>query len=95
MLYLKLLNEVLGFPGDSTVKNPLANAGDADSIPGSGKAPREGDGNLLQYPCLGNSMDSGACQATVDGVLKIVEHELVTKQQMNYQISLRSPERKT
>ena len=38
-------------------------------------------------------MDSGACQPSVNGVLKIVGHELVTKQQqMNYEISLRSPE---
>ena len=42
----------LGFPGDSVVKNPLANAGDAGSIPGSGKFPREGNGNPLQYSCL-------------------------------------------
>ena len=38
----------LGFPGDSVVKNPLANAGDAGSIPGSGKSPGEGNGNPLQ-----------------------------------------------
>ena len=49
MLYLKLLNEILGFPGGATVKNPLANAGDVGSIPGSGKAPREGDSSFLQY----------------------------------------------
>ena len=36
------------------VKNPPANAGDArdmGSIPGSGRFPREGNGNLLQYSC--------------------------------------------
>ena len=58
----------LGFPGDSVVKNPLANAGDAGSIPGSGKFPREGNGNPLQYSCLENSMDRGAWLATVHGV---------------------------
>ena len=39
------------------VKNPPANAGDVRDeslIPGSGRAPREGHGNLLQYSCLGN-----------------------------------------
>ena len=34
------------------VKNPPANAGDAVSIPRSGRSPGEGEGNLLQYSCL-------------------------------------------
>ena len=50
------------------VKNPLANAGDVGSIPGLGKSPGEGNGNLLQYSCLENPMDRGAWQATVHGV---------------------------
>ena len=49
-----------GFPGGSVVKNPLANAGDAGSIPGSGRLPGEGVGNPLQYSCLGNPMGRGA-----------------------------------
>ena len=53
------------------VKNPPANAGDAlGSIPGSGRSPREGNGNPLQYFCLENPMDRGAWQATVHGVTK-------------------------
>ena len=32
----------LGFPGNSVVKNSLANAGDASSIPGLGRSPGEG-----------------------------------------------------
>ena len=52
------------------VKNPPANAGDTGLIPGSGRDPGEGSGNPLQYSCLGNSMDRGAGQATVHGVLK-------------------------
>ena len=32
-----------GFPGDSVVKNPSPNAGDAGSIPGSGRSPGEGN----------------------------------------------------
>ena len=49
------------------VKNLPANAGDAGdahSIPGSGRSPGEGNGNPLQYSCLGNPVDRGARQAT-------------------------------
>ena len=49
------------------VKNPLANAGDARDaglIPGLGRSPGEGNGNLLQYSCLETSMDRGARKAT-------------------------------
>ena len=60
----------MGFLGGSTVKNLPANAGDAGSIPGSGKSPGEGNDNPLQYSCLGNSMDRGAWWATVHGVAK-------------------------
>ena len=55
------------------VKNLPANAGDArdaGSIPGSGRFPGEGNDNPLQFSCLENSMDRGACQATVHGVAK-------------------------
>ena len=50
------------FPGDSLVKNTPANAGDSGDmglILGSGKFPREGTGNEIQYSCLGNPMDRG------------------------------------
>ena len=50
------------------VKNLPANAGDEGSIPGSGRSPGEGNGNPLQYSCLGNPMDRGAWWATVRGV---------------------------
>ena len=46
----------LGFSGVSVVKNPPANAGDADLIPGSGRSPGEGNGNPLQYSYLENPM---------------------------------------
>ena len=72
---------VKGFPGGSAVENPPANAGDAGSIPGSGKFPGEGNGNPLQYPCLENPMDGGARQATVHGVAKRVRQNLATEQQ--------------
>ena len=58
------------FPGDSEVKNLPANAGDTGSDPGSGRSPGEGNGNLIQYSCLGNPMDRGAWQATVHGATK-------------------------
>ena len=59
---------VLGFPGGSVVKSLPANAGDSGSIRGSGRSPGEGNGNPLQYSCLGNPMDWGAWWATVPGV---------------------------
>jgi len=39
-------------------------------MPGSGRSPGEGDGNLLQYSCLGNSLDRGAWRATDHGMAK-------------------------
>ena len=60
----------MGFPGDAVVKNLPANAGDAGSIPGSGRAPGGVYGNLLQYSCLKNPMDGGASQTTVHVVEK-------------------------
>ena len=53
------------FPGGSVVKNPPANAGHVGSIPGSRRWPRVGNGNPLQYSCLGNPMDRGTWRATV------------------------------
>ena len=60
-----------GFLGGSVVKNPPANAGDVGSIPGSGRSPGGGNGNPLQYSCLGNPTDRGAWRAIVRGVVKI------------------------
>ena len=50
------------------VKNLPANAGDMGLIPGLGRSPGEGNGNPLQYFCLGNSMDRGAWKALIHGV---------------------------
>ena len=55
------------------VKNLPPKAGDSrdtGSIPGSGRSPGEGNGNPLQYSCLGNSMDRGAWRVTVHLVAK-------------------------
>ena len=60
----------MGFPGGSDGKESACNAGDMGLIPGSGIFPGEGNGNLLQYSCLKNSMDRGAWWATVHGVAK-------------------------
>ena len=49
-----------GFPGGSEGKATACNAGDLGSIPGSGRSPREGNGNPLQYSCLGNPTEKPA-----------------------------------
>ena len=43
------------------VKNPSSNARDPGSIPGWGRSPGEGHGNPVQYSCLENPTDRGAC----------------------------------
>ena len=61
------------FQGTLVEKNLPANAGDTrdvGSIPGSGKFPREGNGNLLQYSCLENPIDREAWWTTVYWVAK-------------------------
>ena len=57
-----------GYPGDAAVKNPLANARDSGSIPGSGRSLRVENGNPLQYSCLENSTDREASWAIVHAV---------------------------
>ena len=52
------------------VKNLPTNAGDVGLIPGLERFPGEGNGNSLQYSCLGNSMDRGAWWIIVYGVIK-------------------------
>ena len=75
---LHRITEVLARgPRDSqvalVVENLPANAGDsrdAGSIPGSGRSPGEGNGNSLQYSCLGNPMNKEDWRATFHGVTK-------------------------
>ena len=50
------------------VKNVPANAEDTGLIPGSVRSPGGGNGNPLQYSCLGNPMDRGVWWAAVRGV---------------------------
>ena len=65
------------------------NAGDAGSIPGSGRSTGEENGNPLLYSCLENPMDRGAWQATVNGISR-VRHDLVTKPPLSHRIILMS-----
>ena len=65
------------FPGGSVIKNPPANVGHAGSIPGLGKSPGEGNGNPLQYVCLGNRMEKKLVGCSSWGH-KRVEHDLAT-----------------
>ena len=58
----------LRFPGGSEVKASASNEGDMSSIPGLGRSTGEGNGNPLQYSCLGNAMDQGTWQAIVHEV---------------------------
>ena len=53
---------ILGFPGGPDGKASAHNVGDPGSIPGLGRSPEEGNGNILQYSCLENPMDRGAWQ---------------------------------
>ena len=69
-----------GFPDSAVGKNPPATAGDTGSIPRSGRSPREGNSNPLQYSCLGNPMDKEPGRLQSMGSQR-VRHDLVTKQQ--------------
>ena len=55
------------------VKNLPTNAGDSGGILGSGRSPRGGNSNPLQYSCLENPMGRGAWRATVHGA-DMTEH---------------------
>ena len=54
----KLLQPMLAFPGGLDGKESACNAGDADSVPESGRPPGGGKGNPLQYSYLENPVDS-------------------------------------
>ena len=57
-------------PDGSAGKETACDAGDMGSIPGLGRSPPGGNGNPLQYSCLENSMDRGACRAIVHRATK-------------------------
>ena len=58
-LLVKIAMAILKSGSDS--KESVYNAGDLGSIPGAGRSAGEGNGNPLQYYCLENPMDRGAC----------------------------------
>ena len=60
----------MGFPDGSDGKESACNEGGQGSMPGSGRSLGEGNGNPLEYSCLGSPMDRGAWRATVHGVTK-------------------------
>ena len=60
----------MGLLGGSVAKNLPANAGDSGSVPELERSPEVGNGNPLQYSCLGNPMDRGARRATVHGAAR-------------------------
>ena len=73
----------MDFPGGSVVVNLPTSAGDTrglGSIPGLRRSLGEGNGNPLQYSCLGNPIDREAWRATVLGVAR-VRQDLATRQQ--------------
>ena len=77
------------FPGGSDGKESACNAGDPDSVPGSGRSPGEVNGSQLQYSCLENSMDreeawraysSWGCQESdMTDELSTLAHSTVSK----------------
>ena len=66
-----LVKPTWGFPGSSVLRSLLASAGDVGSISVSRRSPGGGNGNPLQYSCLGNPMDRGAWQATIHRVTRV------------------------
>ena len=64
---------VVNEPGGSVSKVSACKAGDSGSIPGSGRSSGGGNGNPLQYSCLGNPIDRGTWWVIVHGVAKKLE----------------------
>ena len=68
-----------GFPGGSVSKEYIRDAGNPGSIPGLGRSPGEGNGNPLQYSCLGHPMDREDPGQLQSMGLQRIGHDLVTK----------------
>ena len=69
----------MDFSGGSDGKESACNSGDLGSIPGLRESPGEGNGHPLQYYCLENPMDRGACGgATVYRVAELNMTERLT-----------------
>ena len=70
---------IQGLPRWLRREEPAANVEEASSIPGSRRSPGKGNGNSLQYSCLGNPMDGGLQSMESQRV----RHDLATQQQQN------------
>ena len=73
MGHLSSSKPIKGFSGGTVVKNSLANVGDTGDmgqIPRLGRSPGEGNGNPIQYSCMGNPMDREAWWVMLHGVAK-------------------------
>ena len=74
------------------VKNPpvmqetTCNEEDSVLIPELGRFPGEGNGNLLQYSCLGSPTEKGAWQATIHGVAKALNRSQQVKNNSSNQV---------
>ena len=81
----------------SVVTNLPINSGDTGSVPGWGRSPEEGNGNLLQYSCLENPMERGSQQAVVHGIteLDMTQRPYITiyrgKHKLAYTLPYHSP----
>ena len=76
---LKASNERKRLPRQLSGKESACQSGDRSLIPGSGRHPREGNGNPLQYSCLENPMDRAGGLPTMG--CKSVRHNLANRQQ--------------
>ena len=74
------------FLGSSVVKNLPANARDMGSILGSGRSPGEGNGNPLQYSCLGNPMKQRSLAGYCPWSRERVRYNLATQQQFTWPV---------
>ena len=69
-LCIQVMINIPGSPGDKESPASAEDTRNVGLIPGSEKSPGKGNGTPLQYFCLENSMDWGACWATVLGATK-------------------------
>ena len=67
---MEIISNAQCFLGSSVSKETACNSGDLGLIRGSGRCPREGNGNPPGYSYLENSMEGGAWRAVVHGVAK-------------------------
>ena len=77
------LNKIVGFPGGSDGKESTCRAGNLGSIPGLGRSPGGGHGNLFQYSCLENPHRQRSLAAY--SLLVRVGHDWTTKRGITWQ----------